>query len=137
MTEKAIRDWFSGLKTFLCEQGCESILEDPSRIFNADEAAFQLEPNPKSVKLVVPKGIEDVFLARKKNGKRSVTIMASFGATGESVPPFFVFPYERVPTAIKKTMPLGNSSPVQIFGTLSTLLIFRMGHWKLQERLDD
>ena len=77
-------------------------------MFNGDEAGFQLEPNPKSVKLIVPTGIDDVFMVKRKNGKRSVTVLATFSASGEALTPFFVYPYERVPAAIRTNMPDGE-----------------------------
>ena len=55
-------------------------------MFNGDEAGFQLEPNPKSVKLIVPTGIDDVFMVKRKNGKRSVTVRIVQVTCG-----FFVF----------------------------------------------
>ena len=77
-------------------------------MFNGDEAGFQLEPNPKSVKLIVPTGIDDVFMVKQKNCKRSVTVLATFSASGEALTPFFVYPYERVPAAIRTNMPDGE-----------------------------
>ena len=77
-------------------------------MFNGDEAGFQLEPNPKNVKLIVLTGIDDVFMVKRKNGKRSVTVLATFSASGEALTPFFVYPYERVPAAIRTNMPDGE-----------------------------
>jgi hypothetical protein len=56
------------------DEKCADILQQPSRLFNGDELGIQLEPNSKSIKLLVPKGIDDVFIAKRKNSKRSVTV---------------------------------------------------------------
>lgn len=74
MTEDAIRNWFTGLVSFLEDENCPEILEQPFRLFNGDEIGIQLEINPKSVKLLMPKGIEDVFIVKRRNSKRSVTV---------------------------------------------------------------
>ncbi len=68
-----------------------------------------MEPNPKSVKLVVPKGINDVYIALRHNGKRSVTILVTISASGEYFSPYIVYPYERLPASIRNSMPKGKS----------------------------
>jgi hypothetical protein len=74
VTEEFIRDWFKGLVKFLLSQKALDILKQPLRFFNGDEVGFQLEPQPKSVKLIVPKGIDDVFMVKHKSSKKSVTV---------------------------------------------------------------
>ncbi len=74
VTEEGIRDWFKGLISFLKSEKALDILKQPLRIFNGDEVGFQLEPQPKSVKLIVPKGIEDVFIVKHRSSKKSVTV---------------------------------------------------------------
>jgi hypothetical protein len=78
VTEGELKDWFTGLESFLEDENCPEILQQPSRLFNADEIGIQLEPNPKSVKLLVPKGIDDVFIVKRRNSKRSVTVRYIF-----------------------------------------------------------
>ena len=78
MTEEAIKNLFTVMVSFLEDENCPEILQQPSRLFNADEIGIQLEPNPKSVKLLVPKGIDDVFIVKRRNSKRSVTVRYIF-----------------------------------------------------------
>lgn len=44
VTETRIKSWFNGLESYLKEEGQLHILEDPGRVFNADESGFLLCP---------------------------------------------------------------------------------------------
>ena len=71
VTEEGIRDWFKGLISFLESEKALDILKQPLRIFNGNEVGFQLEPHqPKSVKLIMPKGVEDVFFCEAQKFKK-------------------------------------------------------------------
>ncbi|XP_044753622.1 chaetoglobosin A biosynthesis cluster protein C-like [Coccinella septempunctata] len=54
VSESDIRGWFTNIENYLKENDLFQILEDPSRIFNADETNFQLCPKTKTV--IAPKG---------------------------------------------------------------------------------
>lgn len=64
ITEKRIRLRFADLKKYLKDNELADIFEDPDRVFNCDEAGFQL--CPKTGKVLAPKGIKNIC---SKNGK--------------------------------------------------------------------
>ena len=83
------------------------ILKDPRRLANADEAAFLLNPKPGSIKLIAPTGIDDFYLAIPGDKRKSVTVLATLTAAGKVLPPFIVYPYERMPEIVKRSIPKG------------------------------
>lgn len=54
VSEYNIRSWFEKIEIYLKEENYFYILNDPQRVFNADETGFQL--CPKNKKVLVPKG---------------------------------------------------------------------------------
>ncbi|CAO1332891.1 unnamed protein product, partial [Diamesa tonsa] len=49
VSEPNIRNWFDYFENYLKEDGNYEIMQDLSRIFNANETGFQLNPLPKKV----------------------------------------------------------------------------------------
>lgn len=80
VTMESIIEWFSMVEMDLCSDGFISILEDPSRIFNADDSFFLLNPSQGAV--VVPKGTINVYEAKNGSEKEGITVMAGFAADG-------------------------------------------------------
>ena len=108
VNEEMIRKWFSDLLDFLRKENLLEILDDPRRILNADEAAFFLEAKQGSIKLIAPTGMEDFYLAKMGNKRRAITCLATLTASGDVVPPFLVYPYERIPAMVKSSIPKGE-----------------------------
>ena len=105
-----IRKWFNDFEKFLRKENLLDILDDPRRIANADEAAFLLEARQGSIKLIAPTGMDDFYLARTGNKRRAITCLATLTASGFIIPPFLVYPYERVPAMVAKSIPKGMFS---------------------------
>lgn len=79
------------------------VLSHPSRIFNADESFFQLNPSQGNV--IVPRGTKNVFEIQNGSEKEGVTVMAGFAADGSKVTPQIIFTFERVPANIRNSFP--------------------------------
>lgn len=101
--ESSIRKWFIDLHIFLAERNSLDILDDPSRILNADETGVSL--SPKSGKVLAPKGYKNIYVVKKGNEKENITVLIVMTASGEICPPLVVFPYIRPPKAVVDSMP--------------------------------
>ena len=71
------------------EEGFFEILSDPSRVFNADETGFELNPQPK--KVLARRGTKNVYNVESSNPKESITVTYNIRASGEMVPPMLTF----------------------------------------------
>jgi len=86
VTEGGIRAWFDEV----AQEIPSDILEDPTRIFNADETGFML--CPKSGKVLGPKGgKEDFYVIEEDNSKKQITVMLAIQGNGNVLPPM-IFP---------------------------------------------
>ena len=103
VTEEALRLWFKGLKDYLESIKCLDILEDPSRIVNGDETAFQL--CPKTGKVLCPKKWKNIYEINVGNEKETITVLLFITAAGKTVIPMIVYPYVRIPEAISNSVP--------------------------------
>lgn len=101
--ESSIRKWFSNFHTFLAERNALDILDDPSRILNADETGVSL--SPKTGKVLAPKGYKNVYVVKKGNEKDNITVLIVMTASGQIAPPLVVYPYKRPPKAVADNMP--------------------------------
>nr|CAI5839558.1 unnamed protein product [Callosobruchus analis] len=61
------------------------ILNDPSRVFNADESGFQL--CPKTKKVLAPRGAKNIYEVDVGQAKASITVLFIFAAAGNITPP--------------------------------------------------
>lgn len=105
VTEEKIKQWHESLKDHLVQENALSILEDPSRIFNADESGFYT--NPKSGLMLGPRGLNDFYEISKGPEKESITVLVTLNAVGEIYPPMVVYPHERIPQEICRNTPEG------------------------------
>lgn len=104
VTKASIQKWFEEVKTLLIEEGALEMLNDSSRIFNADETGFLL--CPKTGKVICEKGDKiDPYRITPNNEKEQLTVMASFSADGISVAPMIVFPYKQLPRDVGLSVP--------------------------------
>ncbi len=84
----------------------EAILDDPTRSYNCDETLVLISPGKK--KVLATMGTKDVYLAHKSSAKSGVSVLAIISASGLILPPFVVYPYERIqPWMDKDKMPPG------------------------------
>lgn len=102
ITEECIRRWFQELQKILEDNNSSDVMEDPSRIFNADESGFSL--CPKMGKVLAPKGWKNLFNIKLGADKENITVLVTFSANGNVALPLVVFPYVRHPYAVVKSM---------------------------------
>lgn len=101
--EEDIRTWFLQLKQHLKEEDASDILNDPSRIFNADETGVQT--CPKTGLILGPKNYKDTYSIACGKEKESITVLCNFSADGTDVPPYIVYPYKRIPRDVAESVP--------------------------------
>lgn len=102
VTEKHIREWFEELRTYLESENALDILDNPSRIFNADESGFQT--CPKTGRVLGPISFDNLYEIKTGNEKEAITVMANFIAAGETAPAMIVFPLQRIPRDVSENM---------------------------------
>ncbi|KAI4455538.1 hypothetical protein MML48_9g00007544 [Holotrichia oblita] len=83
----------------------EEILDDPTRVMNADETCFHL--CPKNNKVLAPRGARNVYEVEHASSKATLIVMFTFTASGQVTPPMIVYPYKTLPTNIAKFVPPG------------------------------
>ncbi|WAQ95774.1 hypothetical protein MAR_028464 [Mya arenaria] len=86
LSKSVIDEWYSKYRNFLISIDC---LDKPSRIWNADESGFNM--GSASAKVIGPTR-RDLAVPHITAGKQRLTVMYCGRATGEMMPPFFVFP---------------------------------------------
>lgn len=74
------------------------ILDDPLRIYNADESGFRT--NPETGLVLGPVNYENFNIVKDGSEKESISSLFTANAAGEVVPPFVVFLYVRIPREI-------------------------------------
>jgi hypothetical protein len=62
--------------------------------------------------VLAPKGIRNVYEIDVGKAKTQITVMFTFGASGEVTPPMIIYPYKRLPAAVAASVP---KEPVEIF----------------------
>lgn len=73
VSKERLLNWFDEVQSYLNNTNQLEILEDPSRIFNADEAAFFL--NPKGNNVLVPSGSKNVYQIINNDEKECLTVL--------------------------------------------------------------
>lgn len=114
VSEENLREWFRGVHSFLEENGLESVLNRPRSIFNGDETDFQL--SPKIGQFLGPKTRKDIneIVSEKEKEAESLTVLCTFSAAGDALPPMIMFPYKRIPAqltnSVPRNWPIGRSN---------------------------
>ena len=83
--------------------GYIDVLNDPNRIFNANETCVQL--CPKTGKVVGMRGWRDIYEVAPGPEKSSLTFLGTICANGQIVTPMVIYPYIRIPNYISKLVP--------------------------------
>lgn len=105
VTESAIRGWFSEMKTYLIEHDLLDMMEDPSRIYNADETGVRTCVKSGLVLGPVSKKLRNLYEVSSGNEKESITVLCTYGASGVAAPPMVIFPYKRIPKELALSVP--------------------------------
>ena len=92
VTADKVERWFVGVTMYLGEEGALDILDDPSRIYNADETGFPLAP--KSGKVIASVHDSHVYSVTSST-KHQVTVMVACSATAHYIPPMVIIPGKR------------------------------------------
>ncbi|XP_072377807.1 uncharacterized protein [Diabrotica undecimpunctata] len=103
LSEHSIRACFRDLESFLNDKGASEILDDSSRMFDADKSKFYL--CLKSGKVLGPKGYKNLYEITRGNTKENLTVLVTICADGRVCPPVVVFPYVKPPRALVEAMP--------------------------------
>lgn len=59
----------------------------------------------KNSKVLSIKGIRNVYEIDRGQAKSAVTVMFTFSASGNIVPPMIIFPYKRIPSDVVRSVP--------------------------------
>ncbi|KAI4466272.1 homeobox-like domain superfamily [Holotrichia oblita] len=88
VSESNIKKWFAEIEDYLTSKGFREILDDPTRVMNADETCFHL--CPKNNKVLAPRGARNVYEVEHAFSKATLTVMFTFTASGQVTPPMIV-----------------------------------------------
>ena len=89
ISHNALNVWYHELFKYLEEMGNLSILNEPLRIFNADETGFPMAPWPR--KVLAGKGDPNVYQQGSSN-KSQITVLMTSNAVTLYIPPLVVYP---------------------------------------------
>lgn len=103
VSENDIKTWHQSLKEYLAEENALDILEEPKRIFNADESGFQT--CPESGKVLGPVGMKFFYQIKSGKEKEQLTVMVTINAAGQLVTPMVVYPLVRISKEISTNVP--------------------------------
>lgn len=96
LSEEALRGWFKEIETYLASKNLLDIAG--SRIFNCDESAFLLNPQPK--KVLAAKNKTTAYRRITTDEKECLTVLITGNAEGQLGPPMILYAYERIPGSI-------------------------------------
>lgn len=137
VTEKAIRNWFAELDKFLEEERAMDIKNDPTRIFNTDETGVMT--CPKTGLILGPKNYKNTYEIASGKEKESITVLCTFSADGNNVPPFVIYPYKRMPPAVVQNFPdswfIGRSESGWMVSTAFFSFIKMFYEWLQQNKI--
>lgn len=103
VTKEGIERWFGEVTNYLREEGYLHIMQDPTRIFNADESGFMMCPKTdKVIGCVERENGEDLYKEVANDEKAQITVMGMFSADGKCVPPMLIYPYKKIPETMAK-----------------------------------
>lgn len=103
VTEKDIRNWFQNVFSYLVDNNLTDVLLDPARVLNGDETGFSLNPVPKQV--IAAKGKKDISFVESTNSKQNITVMFSFAANGNVLPPDVIINQKRPSREVLRAFP--------------------------------
>ena len=86
LTKDVTDKWYTNFRDFLISIRC---LDKPSRIWNCDETGFSMGSN--KAKVIGPSN-RDSQVPHITGGKQRLTVMYCGSASGQMIPPYFVYP---------------------------------------------
>jgi hypothetical protein len=103
VSEKDIRKWFTEIRCYIDEEDLFEVIQDPRRVFNADETGFNI--CPKTGKVLAEKGCKNVYEIEKGPAKENITVLFTFSAAGSVCSPLIIYPYKRIPDRVTMSVP--------------------------------
>ncbi|GBP45797.1 hypothetical protein EVAR_76105_1 [Eumeta japonica] len=79
------------------------ILKKPGNIFNGDEIGMQL--CPEIGRLLGEKGEKDFYTISSGKENETITVLCTFSAAGDALPPMIMFPYKIIPAHLLESVP--------------------------------
>ncbi len=97
VTMGQIENWFKGCREYISKNfpGGLDALADPKRKFNCDETGCPLDAKTNRIGVLARRGSKQVFQVQQGT-KQQITTEVCFNAAGDMMPPFFVFPGQRM-----------------------------------------
>ncbi|XP_073991864.1 uncharacterized protein [Rhodnius prolixus] len=105
VTNASLKAWYDEVSRYMNEEGIADVLEEPARLFNADETAFLL--NPKGNLVLSNKQDKNVYQVFNTDDEDCLTVLITGNAEGQLAPPLIVFQYQRIPFHITQSIPSG------------------------------
>lgn len=103
VSEENIRAWFKDVQSYLERENLSDLLNDPTRIFNADETGFLLSPEADHV--LVRKNSKMVYTRINNDEKECITALIGGNAAGKVMPTMVVYSYQRIPALLTELFP--------------------------------
>ena len=91
VTKECLLEWFGDLRQYLVTAGHPYLLDDPTRIYNADESAFPLSMKSSRVVVDVTKTKKHVYQGGSASSKTTITVMLATSAAGHYIRPMVVY----------------------------------------------
>lgn len=101
--QHTVREFYNLLRQVLQRHNFE-----PDSIYNCDETGVQTVHKP--IKIISKKGQKQVSKATSGERGQTVTVLCAVNASGNSVPPFFVFPRIREQDYMTEGAPVGSKA---------------------------
>lgn len=122
VSENNIRHWFQQIESYLLEKNIFNVLSNPERLYNGDETNFQF--CPKTKKVLALKGARNVYEVEQAPSKTNLTVLFTFSADGNTVPPMIVYPLKRISEEIGNSIPDGWSIGKSDNGWMTSQLFY-------------
>lgn len=103
VVEQDIRKWFREVQGILLEEGLVQILQNAKCVLNGDESSFYLDPTVD--KVIACRGENNVYKVDQGPAKKNITVMFTCSAEGKMYPPMVVFPYQKIPCEVTRSVP--------------------------------
>ena len=89
--KECLLEWFGDLRQYLITARHLYLLDDPTRIYNADESAFPLSMKSSRVVVDVTKTKKHVYQGGSASSKTTITVMLATSAAGHYIRPMVVY----------------------------------------------
>ncbi len=93
ITQQDVDKWFSEYQEFLLKK---DLMDKLGQIWNCDETGFDL--NGRVGKVIGPSKQKEAPYQVVSRNRERITMLPCFNASGQWMPPYFIFPGKRIPT---------------------------------------